>query len=117
MEIEFLELSASNSPVKNFLSSLSPKVHKKVLRNLEMIGSYPPAQVLHLKIFDKVTGYEKYNLYEFRTRFHNTQCRVLCCVLDSTIYLIHGFIKKSPQLPKSEIETAVQRIKLYLLTP
>lgn len=111
MDIEFLELSPDSCPVKDFLLITPIKHRKKILRNLELIEKYPVSQSLSSGILEKIAGFEKHNLYEFKTRFQNSQYRILCYLDRSKLFLLHAFIKKSPKIPQKEIDTAIKRIK------
>ena len=50
-------------------------------------------------------------LWEVRSRLDNRIARVLFVFSDSTIILLHGFIKKTQKTPKQEIELAKKRAK------
>lgn len=49
--------------------------------------------------------------YEVRTRAAGDTYRVLFCLDDSTMVLLHGFKKKSRRTPKTEIDLARKRMK------
>ncbi|KKQ71311.1 MAG: hypothetical protein UT33_C0010G0035 [Candidatus Peregrinibacteria bacterium GW2011_GWC2_39_14] len=112
MDIEFFESSRGDCPIKNFLLSISAKRGAKITLRLERIEKYTILQSLNAGILEKMAGYEKYNLYEFKTRFQNTQYRIICHLHNAKLVLLHGFIKKSPKIPQKEINTAIGRIKL-----
>lgn len=113
MEIEF-SLSPNFHPVEDFMSTLDPKTHKKILRNLELFEKDSTAFILHSDMFKKMDGHEKYNLWEFRIFFNKKKYRILCCLRGGKCYLVHGFIKKTQKTPPSHITTAIGRIKNYL---
>ena len=49
-------------------------------------------------------------LYEVRTNLpSNRIARVLFCIIDAEMILLHGFLKKSRQTPKSDLDLAVDR--------
>jgi phage-related protein len=49
-------------------------------------------------------------LYEVRTNLpSNRIARVLFCFADGEMILLHGFLKKSRQTPKSDLDLAVDR--------
>ncbi|MEO5374422.1 MAG: type II toxin-antitoxin system RelE/ParE family toxin [Alphaproteobacteria bacterium] len=48
-------------------------------------------------------------LLEVRTDLGNRISRVLFCVHDERMVLLHGFIKKTPRTPKSDIALAAER--------
>ncbi len=45
------------------------------------------------------------NLWEVRSSLQNGIARVLFTVIDESMILLHGFIKKSQKTPKKELET------------
>jgi phage-related protein len=49
-------------------------------------------------------------LYEVRTRVERSQYRTLFCIVESTIVLLHGFVKKGRTAP-AEIALARERQK------
>jgi phage-related protein len=51
-------------------------------------------------------------LFEMRMKSKEGIARVMyCAVLGRRIVMLHGFIKKSPQTPPNELETARKRMK------
>ena len=52
------------------------------------------------------------NLWEVRVRLDNRIARVFFTVDQSTMVLLHGFIKKGQKVPQKEIEIARRRSAL-----
>jgi phage-related protein len=52
------------------------------------------------------------DLYEVRITLPNRIARVLFTVIESQMVLLHGFIKKSQETPKDDLEVAGARLKL-----
>ena len=51
-------------------------------------------------------------LWELRTSLPSKrEARVMFCVNDETIIVLHGFIKKTQKTPGSEMKVAVKRMK------
>jgi phage-related protein len=48
-------------------------------------------------------------LWEVRTNLKDRIARILFCVHDGRMVLLHGFIKKSQRTPKADISTALER--------
>jgi len=48
-------------------------------------------------------------LYEVRTALDTNIYRVLFCITDGTMVLLHAFTKKTQKTPASELETARRR--------
>ena len=103
-EVVFLE------DVMEFLRSLNKKHYNKILFNIAK------AQVENdPELFKKLTD----DIWEFRTLYQGSQYRLLAFwdkTRDSKTLVIttHGFIKKRSEVPKKEIQKAVQiRIKYF----
>ena len=57
-----------------------------------------------------ITG--RKGLWEIRSRLNGgREARVLFCIRDSGMVLLHGFIKKSRKTPDNEISIAVKRMR------
>ena len=52
-------------------------------------------------------------LWEIRTRLATRMARTIFIIVDSEIILHHGFIKKTQQTPKPELDLARQRQRQY----
>lgn len=50
-------------------------------------------------------------LYEVRTKYDKKQYRVLFCIEDDTIILLHGFIKKTKKTPTADVDLGRHRQK------
>ncbi len=48
-------------------------------------------------------------LWEVRTALDNTIARVIFCVINDQMYLLHGFIKKSRKTSKGDLELGRKR--------
>lgn len=116
MEIELLELTNGRCPVQEFLDGLQPKPHKKVLRMLELFDENPRAFMMDPELFSKVSGYEKYKMYEFRILFNKMLYRILACLTNEKCYLVNAFVKKDRKIRQKELNTTATRITTYLLT-
>lgn len=97
-EIIFLEEAMS------FLRSLENKHYKKILYNLGK------AQVENdSELFKKLTD----DIWEFRTLYQGSQYRLLAfwdktSEKQSLVITTHGFVKKRSDVPKNEIQKAIQ---------
>lgn len=102
-EIVFLE------EVMTFLRSLEDKHYKKILYNIgkAQIENDPG-------LFKKLTD----DIWEFRTLYQGLQYRLLAfwdktSATDTLVISTHGFIKKRSDVPKQEIQKAVQSRTKY----
>lgn len=51
----------------------------------------------------------KNGLFEVRTNLGNRTARVLFCINDGCMVLLHGFIKKTQKTPQAELDLALER--------
>ena len=92
-------------PVEEFLNSLDRQDRDKVTAKIDFLGEYGvalgPPHVKHLqgKLWElRVTGRKQIRiLYFVRT--------------GQRIILLHGFVKKTQEVPRREIETALTRMQ------
>ncbi len=108
-KIEMYETDDGKKPVREFLLALDTKMRAKVLRNLKHLQKNGPAlrEPLSAPLGDKI--------FEIRTQAEGNITRVLYFFyVGRTIILTHGFTKKTPKTPPSEIKRAKQYRKLYI---
>ena len=103
-EVRFLENA------NEFLSSINVKARTKILYNINK------ATLLNdTKIFKKLVGTD---IWEFRTLYNKIQYRLFAFwdktdKTETLVFCTHGFIKKTQETPKKEIEKAEQIKKEY----
>ena len=98
------ETSSGRQPVEEFIASLDRPTYAKTLRGLELLrDNGPDLGMPHSKRLDR-------NLAELRIR-GKIDLRLIYVVRDRVIYVLHGFIKKSQQLPMRELRTARARLE------
>ena len=93
---------------KAFILGLDDKLRKKVAYNIQKSRKTNDPRLLK-----KITN----DIWEFRTRFRQTQIRLLAfwdSNKKSFIVSSHGFIKKTSKTPKTEILKAEEFRKHYL---
>ena len=93
---------------KNFILSLDIEIQKKIAYNIQK-----SREVNDSKLLKKLTK----EIWEFRTRYRQTQVRLLAfwdSNKKSFIVCSHGFIKKTGKTPKTEIQKAEEFRKKYL---
>ncbi len=93
---------------KSFILGLEDNLKKKVAYNIQKARETNDSRLLK-----KLNN----NIWEFRTRYRQTQIRLLAFwdpSRKSFIVCSHGFIKKTKKIPKSEIIKAEEFRKKYL---
>ena len=103
----FFENSEGGMPVRSWLLSLSAEDRKIIGDDIRTAEFGWP---IGMPLCRSLSGYS--GLWEIRSNLTNRRiARVLFCVHNSRMVLLHGFIKKSQQTPTQELEIAVARQK------
>jgi len=98
MEIQIIK------EVELFISSLEKSTIAKVLRTIDLLEKFGnQLQLPHSKPIGN-------GLFELRIRSHQ-EIRLLYIYHKNKAILLHGFIKKSRQIPKKEINIAYRKLK------
>lgn len=98
----FYRTEAGNEPVREWLKSLPPEVRKDIGSDIQQVQwRWPVGKPL-------VDGFGG-GLFEVRTDFDGDIYRVLFCLDDVTMVLLHGFKKKSRRTPKPDLDLARKR--------
>ena len=107
LQVYFYQSEAGNEPVREWLKSLEKadmKVIGEDIKTVQMRWSLGMPLVRKLE-----TG-----LWEVRSHLDGKRiARVLFTVKDDEMVLLHGFEKDSKKTPKSDLELARKRRKVY----
>jgi phage-related protein len=107
--VDFYRLPKGNSPVEEFLDSLTGKQARKVLWVLQLIEEL---DVIPRQYFKKLVDGE--SIWEVRIQFGNDIFRLLGFFDGSTLLILtNGFAKKTQKTPAQEIALAVRRKEEY----
>ncbi len=106
LAVLFFATEAGNEPVHEWLLGL-PKAERKAVGEdiLTVQYAWPVGKPLVDSLGD--------GLWEIRTRLTNRIARTLFIVVENEIILLHGFIKKTQQTPKPELDLARKRQRQY----
>lgn len=105
-EIEYYETSNGEEVVKNFIDKLPKIPSAKLARQLDLLEEF--GNELGMPHAKPMGG----GLLELRVRGKQEEVRVFFVhVVDKRIVLLHGFIKKTQQTPKKELDIARSRQK------
>ena len=108
--VNFYRLPNDNSPVEEFLDSLTGKQAQKVLWVLQLIEEL---DVIPRQYFKKLVDSE--GIWEVRIQFGNDIFRLLSFFDGGTLLILtNGFAKKTQKTPPQEITLAVRRKEDYL---
>lgn len=105
-QIEYYQTPSGQEVIKDFIDSLQEATQAKLGRQLDLLGQYgnllgmPHAKVLgdgllELRVRGKRGSQEVRVFYVF--------------VVNSRIYLLHAFVKKTQATPKKELDIARKR--------
>jgi len=102
LDVLFFRTDHGNEPVREWLLSLS-KDDRKVIGDdvLKVQFCWPIGKPL--------VGSLGSGLWEVRSRLGDRIARVLFCVEGQTMVLLHGFMKKTQQTPKHDLDLALKR--------
>ena len=108
--IHFYRTEGGNSPIEDFLDSLSGKQAQKIVWVLRLIEELDVVPGQYLK---KLVNTE--DIWEVRVQFGGNIFRLLGFFDGSTLLILtHAFAKKSQKTPRQEIELATRRKNEYL---
>ncbi|SAK63486.1 bacteriophage protein [Caballeronia catudaia] len=104
LKVRFFRQTCGNEPVREWLSSLGSADKKAIGADIKTVQiGWPLGMPLVRKL--------KKDLWEVRIHLHQRIARVLFTVRHGEMILLHGFIKKSQALPKSDFELAEARMR------
>ncbi len=103
----FYRTDAGNEPVREWLKGLKPEDRKVIGDDIpDLEFSWP----IGLPLCRSLSGHKR--LWEIRSNLTDRRiARVLFCIADGRLVLLHGFIKKARKTPEREIAVAVKRMK------
>ena len=111
-DIVFYKKPNGRIPVQEFLYSLDPKLRAKAFRDIELLHTM--GNELTEPYIKHIKGKENKGLYELRIKFSNDIARIFYFTYYHNKYvLLHGFIKKTMETPKKEIDRARKYMEDY----
>lgn len=103
--IRSMKINLIDSRVEAFVNSLEKMTVAKVLRTLDLLETFGSSLGLpHSKKIKK-------KLYELRIRGRQ-EVRIFYTFHRSEAILLHGFLKKSRQIPGKEVKLALQKLTI-----
>ena len=103
----FYRTDGGSEPVREWLKGLEAEDRKAIGDDIQTVEFGWP---IGMPVCRQMSGHR--GLWEVRTSLPGGRiARVLFCVADERIVLLHGFIKKAQKTPKPDIDTAVKRMK------
>ena len=107
LPVAFFKNENDKEPVREWLMSLPLEDKKTIGVDIQTVEFGWP---IGMPLCKPMTGQK--GLWEVRSRLSDKRiARVLFCVQDSTMVLLHGFIKKTQKTPDKDLKIAVKRMK------
>jgi phage-related protein len=103
LEVRFFVTESGREPVRVWLRGLAHHDRREIGRDIKTAQYGWP---LGMPLVRKIDP----GLWEVRSHLSRGIGRVLFTVEDSTMLLLHGFVKKSPKTPLTDLETARRRL-------
>jgi phage-related protein len=104
LSVNFFATEAGSEPVREWLKDLSAQDRKTIGEDIKTVQFGWP---LGMPLVDHIEG----GIWEVRIKLDNRIARVLFVIVNKTMILLHGFIKKDQKTPKPELDLAKQRLK------
>ena len=105
LSVTFFKSEIGNEPAREWLKSLTLDQKKRIGEDIKTVQFGWP---IGMPVVRKMEN----GLWEVRSKIDNGIARVLFTIVDDTMVLLHGFIKKSQKTPKDDMETARSRKKI-----
>jgi phage-related protein len=103
LTVAFYKTDGENEPVREWLKGLKREDRKTIGEDIKTVQFGWP---LGMPLIRKVGP----GIWEVRSRISQGIARVLFTVEGRTMVLLHGFVKKSQKIPRTELRTAHQRL-------
>jgi phage-related protein len=105
--VRFYAQPSGGEPVREWLQSLSRNDRLIIGTDIKTVEFGWP---VGLPVCRSLGG----GLWEVRSSLHKRIARVLFCVADDTMWLLHGFIKKQQKTPPQDLDLAHKRMRQVL---
>lgn len=109
LEVYFYSTSSGNEPVREGLKDLPKEDRRIVGFDIKTVQYGYPIGMPLTRVLHGTGGLE-----EIRCNLSNGIARIIFCVEDNTIILLHAFIKKTQKTPQKDLDIAIKRYKELL---
>jgi phage-related protein len=104
IRVVFFCTSSGHEPVREWLLGLNPLDKKAIGTDIKTVEFGWP---IGMPVCRSLGA----GLWEVRSNLSNRIARIMFCISDGKMVLLHGFIKKSKTAPKKDIELAMRRMR------
>lgn len=102
LKVRFYRTERGKEPVRDWLKSLDSACRKSIGEDIKTVQFGWPIGMPVVRKLDT-------RLWEIRSNIKDGIARIIFTVLDDSIILLHGFIKKSQRIPFDEFDIAEKR--------
>ena len=107
-KVDYYRLENGKAPVEEFIDGLNVKMQAKAMHSIALLEEFGN------KLREPFSKPIDDGIFELRLKFSSDITRIFYFfVVDNTIILTNGFVKKTPKTPKAEIELAKKYKKDY----
>lgn len=106
LEVYFYSTNSGNEPVREWLKDLPKEDRRVVGFDIKTVQYGYPIGMPLTRVLHGTNGLE-----EIRCNLSNGIARIIFCVEDNTIILLHAFIKKTQKTPQKDLDIAIKRYK------
>ena len=104
LKVNFFRQESGREPVRDWLKSMSAEDRKLVGEDIKTVQWGWPMRMPLVRSLGE-------GLWEIRTDLRGRIARIIFCIRDDNIVLLHGFIKKAQEIPKRDLELVRDRMK------
>jgi phage-related protein len=106
----FFRSRAGVEPVRDWLKSLSKEDRFRIGSDIKRVEYGWPIGMPTCRSLG-------HGLYEVRTHLNRRVARVIFCIKNGHMVLLHGFVKKTQKTPKADLDLALNRKRMLEATP
>ena len=99
----YQNLATRENPIDDYLNNLGKKERAKIVKYLEVLKR--SNNLIATYLVKHIRG----KIWELRVDFSSKRYRLLYCILDRQIVILHIFLKKTAKSPNLEISIALKR--------
>ena len=104
IKVNFFRQESGREPVRDWLKSMSAEDRKFIGEDIKTVQWGWPMRMPLVRSLGE-------GLWEIRTDLRGRIARIIFCIRDDNIVLLHGFIKKAQEIPKQDLELVRDRMK------
>lgn len=106
-QVEYYKKENGKIPVLEYLLTLNAKMRAKAFSEIELLEKHGTA--LREPYVKAIKGEKYKDLFELRIKFSSDISRIFYFTFkNNTFVLLHGYTKKTDQVPKTELDKALR---------